>query len=149
MELTLFQKSGGPLTKRISLAKDGTIVRDGSACVMASGTAARVKFDDLEEFASVIAEMRSNQTIALGALRPDLPFKVDVITKQKLNGVTRPGVIARTGDFIGYRKGQPALVLLDSQDRRPRRLLAGTGRRGPGDGRGGACVASLDVRRTV
>jgi hypothetical protein len=113
MELTLFQKLDGPLTKRISLAKDGTIDSDGSACVMASGTAERLKFADAVEFAGVIAEMRSDQAIALGALRPDLPAKVQVVTKQKINGATKPGVIARTGDYIDYQKGRPAYGLLD------------------------------------
>ena len=40
--ITLFAKSGGPLTKRISLNEDGSLVSDGSACVMAHGTARRV-----------------------------------------------------------------------------------------------------------
>jgi len=36
---------------------------------------------------------------------------VQVVTKQKLNGA--PNAIARTGADIIYRKGQPALALLD------------------------------------
>ena len=42
-ELVLFTKTGGPLTKKISLAPDGTLVKDNSACVMTRGTAERVK----------------------------------------------------------------------------------------------------------
>ena len=43
VELTKLTKVGGPLTKRISLAPDGTLKKDGSACVMAHGTAERVQ----------------------------------------------------------------------------------------------------------
>jgi hypothetical protein len=38
-EFTIFAKSGGPLTKRISLAPDGSVKSDGAACVMAHGAA--------------------------------------------------------------------------------------------------------------
>ena len=47
IEITKFSKSGGPLTKRISLKPDGTLHSDGSACVMVAGTARRARFDDL------------------------------------------------------------------------------------------------------
>ena len=43
IELTRLTKDGGPLTKQISLSPDGTLVKDGSACVMAHGTAERVR----------------------------------------------------------------------------------------------------------
>ena len=39
IELTVFTKDGGPLTKQISLAADGTLIQDKSACVMYRGTA--------------------------------------------------------------------------------------------------------------
>ncbi len=38
-EITVFSKGDGPLTKRISLAADGSIKSDGSACVTPSGEA--------------------------------------------------------------------------------------------------------------
>jgi len=41
--LTRLTKAGGPLTKQISLAADGTLIKDGSACVMTRGTAERVR----------------------------------------------------------------------------------------------------------
>ena len=41
IEITTLSKTGGPLTKRISLAPDGTLRSDGSACVMSSGIAQR------------------------------------------------------------------------------------------------------------
>ena len=42
IELTRLTKAGGPLTKQISLAADGTSIQDKSACVMVRGTAERV-----------------------------------------------------------------------------------------------------------
>jgi hypothetical protein len=41
IELTVFSKTGGPLTKRIGLAPDGSVHSDGSACLMAQGYARR------------------------------------------------------------------------------------------------------------
>jgi hypothetical protein len=113
VEITALTKSGGPLTKRIRLAADGSITSDGSECVMARGIARRVPIGDVKELAALLDNINSNQAIALGALRPDLPDEVGVITKHKLNGHARSDVIARTGSDILYRKGQPAFALLD------------------------------------
>ena len=41
IELVVFSKKGGPLTKRITLTADGKIASDGSACTMARGRAER------------------------------------------------------------------------------------------------------------
>jgi hypothetical protein len=112
IEITALTKSGGPLTKRIRLAADGSITSDGSECVMARGVARRVPIGDVKELAALLDNITSNQAIALGALRPDLPGEVGVITKHKLNGNARSDVIARTGSDILYRKGQPALTPL-------------------------------------
>jgi hypothetical protein len=112
-EITVFVKSGGPLTKRISLSADGAIKRDNSACRMSRGGAQRTQVANIQQFAALI-ELPPNQAIALGALRPGLPDQVEVVTKAKLvNGVAQPNVIARTGNNIIYRKGQPAFALLD------------------------------------
>jgi hypothetical protein len=111
-EITIFVKSDGPLTKRISLSADGAIKSDASACRMSRGVARRFEVD-IQQFAALI-ELPPNQAIALGALRAGLPDQVEVVTKAKLlNGVAQPDIIARTGDAIVYREGQPALALLD------------------------------------
>jgi hypothetical protein len=111
-ELVKFTKTGGPLTKRISLASDGTLVSDGSACVMTNGTAERVKIVGIDELAALIGSLHPSQAIALGALRTDLPDRVEVTTKKGLvNGVARPDIIARTGANIVYHG--PAFALLD------------------------------------
>ncbi len=48
-ELTIFAKSGGPLTKRITLLPDGTLKSDGSACVMSFGQARRVAIESVAD----------------------------------------------------------------------------------------------------
>jgi hypothetical protein len=106
-----FTKSGGPLTKRISLS-DGKLRSDGSACIMSRGIARRVHFGSLAELGSFIGGLASNEAIALGALRTGLSDEVHVTTKEKLNGGA-PNVVARTRDSIDYRAGRPAPVLLD------------------------------------
>jgi hypothetical protein len=115
-EIVSFTKSGGPLTKRISLADDGSLCSDGSACVMSVGSARRARFDTLSAFASHIDGMASNEAIALGALRRDLQDAVSVTTKAqltKLNGSAAPSVVARSADHIGYEAGRTALALID------------------------------------
>ena len=112
IELTRLTKDGGPLTKQISLSPDGTLVKDGSACVMAHGTAERVRVAGVDALGALIEGLTPSQAIALGTLRADLPDKVEVATKKRLvNGVARPDIIARTGANIVYHG--PAFALLD------------------------------------
>jgi hypothetical protein len=110
-ELTLFAKSGGPLTKRISLAADGSLVSDGSACLMTYGEARPVEVAGIGDLAALIERLLPNEAIALGTLRPGLQPPVTVVTKRELNG--QANTIARTAADIGYRKGEAALALLD------------------------------------
>jgi len=111
--LTVFAKSDGPLTKRISLAENGSLTSDSSACIMAHGTARRFEFCGALQFAALIEQLPSHEAIALGALRRDLPDRVDVVTKRKLSGALRPDIIARTADYLTYEAGRPALALID------------------------------------
>jgi hypothetical protein len=111
-QVTLFTKVGGPLTKRISLAPDGTLVSDGSACLMGQGWAERVWVQDIDELKDLLARTTSEQALALGALRDDLPTKARIVTERSLNGQAQPGIIARTQANIVYDKG-PAFALLD------------------------------------
>src|SRR5258708_21022527 len=93
IELTRLTKVGGPLTKRISLAADGTLLNDGAACVMSRGAAERIKVADVAALATLIEELKPSQALALGNLRADLPDKVEVATKNRLNGTARPDII--------------------------------------------------------
>ena len=80
-EITMFTKSEGPLTKRISLSEDGSVKSDGGACLMAKGVAGRVAIADVQQLATLIEQLQSNQAIALGALRTGLPDQVKIVTK--------------------------------------------------------------------
>ena len=111
IELIRFTKDDGPLTKQISLAPDGTLVKDGSACVMSHGTAERVRVAGVVALGALIEGLTPSQALALGTLRVDLPDKVEVTTKKTVNGAARPDIIARTGANIVYHG--PAFALLD------------------------------------
>jgi len=114
IELTRLTKRGGPLTKQISLAPDGTLIKNGDACVMTHGTAERVRVACVDALGALIEKLMPSQALALGTLRADLPDKVEVTTKKRLvDSVARPDVIARTGPNIIYHGGQPAFTLLD------------------------------------
>jgi hypothetical protein len=114
IEVVVFSKMGGPLTKRITLTADGKIASDGSACTMARGRARRMRIGDLGELAALIERLTSKQAIGLGALRDELPDEVGIVTKNALRcGVAANDVIARTGDNIVYRPARAALALFD------------------------------------
>ena len=74
--LTRLTKAGGPLTKQISLAADGTLIQDKSACVMVRGTAERVTVAGVDGLGVLIEDLTPSQALALGGLRADLPDKV-------------------------------------------------------------------------
>jgi hypothetical protein len=115
IQTTTFTKSGGPLTKHIGLNADGTLQNDSSACRMSAGSACRSSFANLQEFADHLVNLGSDQAIALGRLIESLPDQVDITTKDKLDG--HPERVARTATFLHYAKGEPALLLLDHDDK--------------------------------
>jgi hypothetical protein len=116
-EITVFAKTDdGALTKQISLGQDGTIRSDGSACLMARGTARRARVRNVGELAELIEGMRSSEALALGRLREDLPDAVEVVPKRTLheaNGSARADAIARTASNIIYCPQSPAFALAD------------------------------------
>jgi hypothetical protein len=112
IELTVFTKEGGPLTKIIRLGEHGRVVKDSSECRMARGRAQRARVGGVDELAKLISSLRKEQAIALGAMRSDLPESVAITTKGRLNG-EQVNLIARTGNDIVHRKDAPAFVLLD------------------------------------
>jgi len=116
IEITAFTSDTGPLTKRISLAPDGSLVSDGSACVMSRGTAKRLRLAGFADFARHIGNLKSNEAIALGALRSDLSDQVQVVTDKKLSkmdGHAPSTMIARTAGHISYHPEKSAAMLLD------------------------------------
>jgi len=112
-EITVCTKDNGPLTKRISLAPDGSVKSDGSACRMAYGSARRFAYTEMSQYSDLLIALNHNEAIVGGALRPDLPAEVRVVTKRLLNGASYPGIITRSKDYINYRPGAPALAPID------------------------------------
>ena len=89
----------------------------------------------------------SDEAIALGRLRPDLPDRVEVTTKCKLNGGGRPDLIARTADYLVYPPGTPAVALIDFDKKgMPPAVAARLGEHG---GCWPALVSVLPALRTV
>ena len=116
IELTKLTKDGGPLTKQISLSRNGALEKDGSACVMAQGRAERIRVDGVAGLATLIESLTSSQAIALGVLRAGLPNRVAVTTKKRLaHGVQGADVITRTGANIVYHGRAFALLDYDSK----------------------------------
>jgi hypothetical protein len=114
IEIVTFTKHGGPLTKRIYIGADGKPVSDGSACTMASGTATRTRLNSQQELAEHIGNLKSDQAIATGRLRADLPDTVEVTTKAKAAiNANAKNTITRTREFIDYLPGAPAMLLID------------------------------------
>ncbi len=108
--ITVFHKTGGPLTKRISLV-DGALRADGSACVMVEGEAEVFPAPSANALARVIGSLDSAQALAIGTLRDGNAARV--VTRRALNGHAMPGVIARTSDSIVFRPQAPAWALVD------------------------------------
>jgi hypothetical protein len=80
---------------------------------MSSGSAWRLEIESGRRLAQLIEGLEQHQAIALGRLRADLPDRVDVTTRRRLNGAEHPGIITRTQNYIVYRPGGPAFALLD------------------------------------
>jgi hypothetical protein len=116
VELTLFTKSGGLCTKRISLV-GGAMISDGSDCRMTEGKARRVRTGELpgttplHAFADLIETMEGNQALCLGRLAEGIGDAPYVVKKNRLGG--QLNTIARTQDFLRYTPGEPALMLID------------------------------------
>ena len=109
---TVLSKTGGPLTKVITLTPDGRVHSDGSTCIMSTGMAHR-RHMTLEAFGQLIARLEHNQAIALGQLRHDLPDAVRIVTKAQIPPNHPPDVVARSQEHICYETNVPALVLID------------------------------------
>ena len=123
IEITVFRKKDGPLSKRIELI-DGEIDADGSACRMTAGTAWRVELPDAHALADLIENMLSEEALALGRLRAELPDEVKVILARDLTNMTKPGVIARSGEYLHFEPGAPAYLLLDHDNKRQPRPVS-------------------------
>jgi hypothetical protein len=113
IEITLFKKSEGVLSKTITAGADGAPVSDGSACRMSSGEAKRMPLPDGERsLADLINNMASNEALALGRLTPNIGEAAPVSTMRCLQAAPE-GTIARSGDYLEFMPGAPTFMLLD------------------------------------
>jgi hypothetical protein len=112
-EMTVLRKAEGILTKKIMLMGDGSVHSDGSECLMSRGAAERVRIGGVNDLAALIKNLQSNEALALGRLRLDLPETVELVTRRKFDGATVSGIITRTSEYLCYRSGEPAYALLD------------------------------------
>jgi hypothetical protein len=111
-EITVFQKHGGILSKRIWL-DGGKVVSDGSACLMSSGRARRAPITGIHAYADLVNSCAGNEAFALGRLIDNLPNDVRVVTAEELNGGHELGVIARTKQFLTFQSGKGGLAPFD------------------------------------
>ena len=111
-ELTLFTNARGALTKQFTLDAGGNLVKiEGGQ--MVAGTAMRIAVGDVQAFADLIGTISSDQALALGSMRGDLPAQVTVATKKALNGVTVPDTISRSRDYLTFGEGRRGFCLGD------------------------------------
>jgi hypothetical protein len=113
--LTVFRKEGGPLTKRLSIAEDGALASDGSACRMSQGVARSVNIASMEALADLIGGLDQAQAIALGsvdsaALAEDASVR---ILRHAELAKAGGAAISRSLEFIRFPAGKPGLMLLD------------------------------------
>ena len=107
-EITLIKK-GGPnpvMSKRIFLNEDGEVCSDGSQCLMVQGTATRVAAVTAADLAKHIMDCGTDQAIALGALKSELPNPATITIPEKLKD--NQGAITRSRKFIDYPQRGPA-----------------------------------------
>jgi hypothetical protein len=112
-EVTLIKKCGvdSLMSKRIFLDEQGALQSDGSQCLMVQGEAERAPAATAGELAKIISYCSSNSAIALGALKNGLPSSIPITVPRKIKD--NPGAITRSREFIDYRAGVPAWVLID------------------------------------
>jgi hypothetical protein len=112
-QITLITRCGSNpvMSKRIFLDEQGKVCSDGSQCLMAQGTATRGTAETAADLAKHIMACGTDQAIALGALRADLPDPATITIPQKLEN--SPDAITRSRDFIDYCPGTSAWALID------------------------------------
>ena len=116
VEITVFTKARGPLTKTIKLGVNGKIVTDSSSCRMGNGTADRVRveiqnLDPMAALADIINNLNLRQAYALGHIKGGHPAHVDIVATEKLNGADDKSIIARTQEFLVFDEGKLGFAL--------------------------------------
>jgi putative DNA primase/helicase len=110
-EITVFRSTDEPLGKTMWLDEHGKLMKSPDAD-MWQGYATRTPVDGANGLADVIRRIGKFEAITHGRLRADLPDKVKVTTKRKLNGSA--GIIARDRVHLPlHEEGRVAIALLD------------------------------------
>jgi hypothetical protein len=111
-ELTLFVNAHGALTKQFTLDATGNLVKiEGGQ--MAEGTAKRIVIGDVQALADLIGTISSDQALALGSMRYDLPAQVTVVTKKALNGGAASDIISRSREYLTFGQERRGFCLGD------------------------------------
>ena len=76
------------------------------------GSAWRVRYSSLADFAEALTRCPSSEAFGLGQLVDGLEDKVTVVTIQKLNGGGSASRISRSAEFFHYRPG-PGVIAID------------------------------------
>ena len=107
-EITVFTKSGGPLSKHIELI-DGKIANDSSSCRMAKGSARRVKIDlaNMASLADLINGFSPKEAYAIGRLKHGLPDRVRVV--ESTNSMASPGSSPAPRTISSSSRASPVL----------------------------------------
>jgi hypothetical protein len=108
IEISLFTKDGGDLTKKVHWNADHTgIFSDSRDCKMATGVMARASLPDWRDLGRELPLFPGNTALALGRMKPELPDAIHLVTK-KSPECCRPGYASRTGDNLIFAKGMTA-----------------------------------------
>jgi hypothetical protein len=99
-EVTLFRNAEGRITKRVELDDLGELNIDGAPTLW-HGTARRVRYSSLADFAKALTRCRSNEAFGLGQLADGLEDEVTIVTADKLNGGGSASRISRSAEFGG------------------------------------------------
>ena len=111
-EVTLFRNAEGRITKSVELGTGGKLNIDGAPGLY-RGTARRVRYDSLANFAEALTRCPANECFGLGQLVDGLEDEVSVVTIEKLNGGATARRISRSAEFFHYRPG-PGVIAIDS-----------------------------------
>lgn len=94
MEVSLFTKKRGILTKQVSLDQNGELVKDGTPCALSNGKVKTIQCVSLDALASCLNGLKTNQAVSYGVCgrakaevvsRKCQPTHPDAITRTKEN----------------------------------------------------------------
>ena len=106
LALSVFSKTKGILTKRISLNDEGELEKDVSSCAMSHGSYQRQEVSDLGALNVLLDNLDPNQAVAYGIANSE-----QAVIVSKNNASRKPAALTRTKD--NFRFPSPALFMID------------------------------------